>query len=115
MKIKLLCLAVLGALYAPAAIAAPFVNLTPKPKQMTVSDGSLTLPASFTIGYSGLSDEMAAEITKFTETFNHATGLRATPAEGGGEGALFTVSVNGDLAAEGYNCLLYTSDAADEY
>lgn len=103
MKIKLLCLAVLGALYAPAAIAAPFVNLTPKPKQMTVSDGSLTLPASFTIGYSGLSDEMAAEITKFTETFNHATGLRATPAEGGGEGALFTVSVNGDLAAEGYN------------
>lgn len=41
------------------------INLTPLPKQITTGDGTLVLPPHFTISTDRLSDEIAAEATKF--------------------------------------------------
>ncbi len=89
--------AFLAAVVSFGATAETFVNLTPKPKQMTVGTGELTLPQSFTVGHS-LSGDMQAEVSKFIATFTAATGLTVSE---GSEG-LITVSENPVLAAEGY-------------
>ncbi len=80
------------------AEATPFVNLTPKAKEMTVSTGELTLPQSFAIGHTALPEEMQAEIAKFAATFSRATGITLTEGSTG----LMTITVNPALHAEGY-------------
>lgn len=96
MKIRILS-ALLAAAVSLGATATTFVNLTPKPKQMTVGSGELTLPQSLTIGHS-LSGDMQAEVTKFIDRFSTATGIAVSE---GTEG-LITLSQNPNLAAEGY-------------
>lgn len=63
-----------------AATAQDFVNLTPRPMQMTVGTGELVLPQQFAVNTSDLSETMAAEAQKFVEAFNAATGYAATAA-----------------------------------
>lgn len=87
----------------PAQVVADdtFVNLTPQPKKMTVGTGELTLPQSFTVSTSGLSDEMATEVSNFVAVFNAATGYAAT-ASSSATDALFNIAVDTTLHEEGY-------------
>ncbi|MBP3534908.1 MAG: beta-N-acetylhexosaminidase, partial [Muribaculaceae bacterium] len=112
MKHKLLALALAaGAAFAPvAATAADFINLTPKPKQMTAGTGTLVLPSQFAISSTGLTAEMQAEITKFAAAFAHATGLTVTEGADG----LFSVSHNADIAPEGYKLTVAADGVAIE-
>ena len=86
---------------ATAANAADFINLTPAPKQMSVTDGEYTLPAGMKISATGLSENMAAEVAAFVGDLNTATGLKASIVTEGS--ADVTITVNSALAAEGYN------------
>lgn len=92
------CLCVFLAVCCSASAAAPFINLTPQPKQMTVGSGELTLPAAFSIADASLSAEMKAEVAKFITTFNAATGINVTEGSNG----LFTINENSALHEEGY-------------
>lgn len=77
MKNRLLCLLCL-LLALPCTLAAQdFVNLTPKPKQMTLGTGELVLPQQFAVNSADLSEDMAAEVRKFVAAFNAATGYEA--------------------------------------
>lgn len=103
MKNRILCLLCLLLAWCGAATAQDFVNLTPKPMQMTVGTGELVLPQQFAVSRADLSEEMAAEAQKFVESFNAATGYAATVSADAG--ALIDVRT-ADVAAtgeEGYN------------
>lgn len=52
MKNKILALLVFLLTLPSAVMADNFVNLTPRPKSMSVGSGTLTLPSSFTISHS---------------------------------------------------------------
>ena len=61
-----------------ASAQEQFVNLTPRPKQMTVGTGVFTLPARITIGTSGVADSLAAEARKLATALRAATGRNVT-------------------------------------
>ncbi len=86
----------LGASHS-VTFAAPSVNLTPKPKEITVNDGSLNLPASFSVKADGLNAEMTAEITKFAAALKAATGIEVGTGQ-----ELMTITVDNAIATEGY-------------
>lgn len=96
-----LLLLVCAAFAATTMQAQTFVNLTPKPKQMTVGTGELVLPAQFVVGTAGLDGEMAAEAARFVEAFNHATGYNASVSADAAD-ALVRVSADASLAYEAY-------------
>lgn len=87
-----------------------FVNLTPKPKSMTVGTGELVLPTSFLVGYDTLDEDMTDEVLSFVEDFNAATGYTATVSSST-SGALIAVSLDESVDEEGYT-LTVTSDGA---
>lgn len=97
---RLLLSALLLVLCASISVAQTFVNLTPKPKQMTVGTGELVLPRAFAVSHADLPDEMAAEAKRFVADFNAATGYEATAVASGD--ALITMRLN-DASAEGYS------------
>lgn len=104
MKTKLLSLLLLLAMWPWAASAQEFVNLTPRPKTMTVGTGTLTLPTSFVVSHTGLDEAQTAEVENFVAAFNAATGYAAT-AEADVDGALFNVSMlpaSSTVGANGY-------------
>ena len=111
MKHKLLLSLLLCLLAWPwAASAQTFVNLTPKPKTMTVGEGTLTLPADFFVGYpADLDTEMVEEVNKFITVYNHATGSRVK-AVADNASALFQVEKT--TAAEGSKPGVYTLTVA---
>jgi len=86
------------ALFASAA-AQEFVNLTPKPKSLTQGDGSLTLPTSFTVGYTGLDEAMTTEVTRFVEALNATTNSTATMAADASD-ALIQVTKSSSLTRD---------------
>lgn len=58
--------------------AQTFVNLTPKPKSMTVGDGVLVFPQNFVVSYTSSFDEqMISEVNRFVTDFNQTTGYTA--------------------------------------
>ena len=97
---RLLFSALLSVLCLSTAVAQTFVNLTPKPKQMTVGTGELVLPRAFAVSYAGLPDSLAAEAERFVADFNAATGYEATVVASGD--ALITMSLK-ETAPEGYS------------
>ncbi len=74
----LLCLLALP-LTLPAQTS--FVNLTPKPKQMTVNAGTLALPADFVVSYTEADEAMVDEMNRFVAVYNAASGAQATVAQ----------------------------------
>lgn len=114
MKIKFYgLLLLLLALLPGLAQAQDFVNLTPKPKKMTVGKGELVLPESFGISAEGLTTEMKAEVQKFAEAFNAASGYHATVSDNAAD-ALLTVSAATTEAVgeEGYKLDVTSSGAS---
>lgn len=92
MKSRLLSLLVFLCMLPWTAQAQTFVNLTPKPKLMTVRQGTLPLPAEFVVNTTGLEEKSLAEVTRFVTEFNAATGLHASLATERDD-ALFQVSM----------------------
>ena len=86
-KITLLLFAILFGL--PIGVSADSrINLTPVPKQMTVGEGKLILPESFTISTNGI-NEATAEANKFCNLFNEITGYNVAVTDDGN--ALITI------------------------
>ena len=78
-----------------------FINLTPKPQTMSVSEGELLLPKTFSINVQNLSEDMVVEVEKFIIDFNKASDYSATITNE--SKALFQVSVSTTtLGEEGY-------------
>ena len=76
-KITLLLLVILIGL--PIGVFADSkINLTPVPMQMTVGEGKLILPESFTISTENLEDEFVAEATKFSNLFSRISGYNVS-------------------------------------
>ena len=73
------------------AMADSRVNLTPVPKSMTVGNGTLVLPQSFTIATGELADSLVAEATKFANHFAGVTGY-AVEVKGEAADALITLA-----------------------
>ena len=99
MKNKLIWLLVCS-LLCLGAQAQSFVNLTPRPKQMTAGEGEFVLPAGFTVGYGNLPDSLSAEARKFVTAINGATALGA--AATAGQEATVVMQLDETLAPEGY-------------
>ena len=79
MQRKLFTLLTLVALLLPlGAWADDFVNLTPRPKTMTVTGGSITMPTSFTISCSSLPDSCVLEVQRFATAYSAVTGANVT-------------------------------------
>lgn len=96
----------------PGAIGAQsFVNLTPRPKNMTVGTGSLALPAQFTISYTGLDADAVNEVNQFANEYTAVTGAQVSVAADDAT-ALFQVSLlpaSSSLKDEGYQLNVTTS------
>ncbi len=93
MKQRLLCFLMSLTLLLPMSLTAQtFVNLTPKPKSMTVSTGALTLPSQFTISYTGLDEASVNELNLFATSYAEVTGSQVTVAADDAN-ALFQVSL----------------------
>lgn len=101
MKKKVLWFALFLVL-ACAARAQEWVNLTPKPMQMTLAEGRLTLPERFTINTGALPEEMAAEAEKFADAFRTATGRKVKVRRNSGKAFLHMDRSTAGLGDEGY-------------
>ena len=86
--------ALMLALLFPAFLQAQnIVNITPVPKSMTVSEGSLDLSRDFQINIVDLDDSCKSEAVRFAETFSATTGFKVTVVSGTAD-ALFQVQMN---------------------
>lgn len=105
--LTLLIIALLAPLFASADNK---LNLTPLPKQISMKQGTLTLPESFAISTEGASDEMSREAQKFAQAL---TSVRAGEISIGSnlQDALITVSTytgNTKIGDEGYTLEITT-------
>ncbi|MBR4848484.1 MAG: family 20 glycosylhydrolase [Bacteroidaceae bacterium] len=101
-KIALLLLAIIIGL-PTIATADSKINLTPVPKQMTVGEGKLVLPKSFTISTGDLDADLAAEGTRFAKLFCDISGYSVSVVNSAD--ALITMQKytgNEELGNEGY-------------
>ncbi len=78
MKNKLLLIVALFLCFGAGAKADDLVNLTPRPKSMTVGTGSLTLPETFTISCNALPADMKAEVERFAAALQSTTGCQVS-------------------------------------
>ena len=103
MQSKLIRLLLLALLLPLQGAAQTFVNLTPRPKTMTVASGSVALPTDFKISSVRLDDEMKAEINRFAADFNAATGYTVSAVENDAEALMkVTLATRNDLREDGY-------------
>lgn len=105
MKNRLLTL-LLGVLVFVGLQAQPaFVNLTPRPKSLSVQSGKLVLPSQFTVSTVGLDVLMKAEVDRFAAELTAVTNCEVTVAEDAAQ-ALFEISLlpaNSPLKESGYS------------
>ncbi len=102
MKLKLIWSSFVCAVMAAGVAHADdsLVNLTPIPKEMSVTGGSYVLPTGMKVSIAGLPEDMAAEVTRFVADLNKATGLGAVTVSSGA--ADVNVAVANTIAPEGY-------------
>lgn len=102
MKFKCLFAALLALLSFNSASAQDFINLTPKPKTMTTSQGSLTLPKDFGVSQTNLTDAMKAEVEKFLTSYNEVTDSEAKVVSSADNALIRVEKASTDLGKEGY-------------
>ena len=102
MKIKCLFVVLLALLGFNNASAQDFVNLTPKPKTMTTSQGCLTLPKQFGVSQTDLTDAMKAEVEKFLASYNEVTDSKAEVVSNPDKALIRVEKASTDLGKEGY-------------
>lgn len=99
-------------LLAGTAVAQTFINLTPRPKSISVKAGQqLTLPSKFSISHSGLAEEEVNEVKRFADLYAAVTGAEVSVVADDAD-ALFQVSkldASSKLKDSGYT-LAVTSD-----
>ena len=78
-RFRIAVLAFIAALNC-SLFAASSINLTPVPKSMTVGEGTLVLPNSFTILVQG-PDSIAAEAERFAEHMKSVAGMDIQPGD----------------------------------
>lgn len=111
MHFNTLRILLLACLMPLTAMAQSFVNLTPKPKQMTTVTGTITLPTDFKVSYSDIDEEMQAEVARFVADFNAATGYAVTMTEGDTEALVQVATSNSpSFGSEGYLLASNTGD-----
>ncbi len=82
--------------------AQNFINLTPKPRQMTTKSGELLLPRQFVITTGNLTTEEAAEAEKFAQIYQTVTGTDVT-VEASAENSLIQLKkAIANVGEEGY-------------
>ncbi len=89
---KILSVLAVGLLAFVASAQESFINLTPAPKSMTVAEGELVLPRGFKVSAIG----HEAEVAKFVDAVNAATGLESTA---GSDGLITVVDLDGSSPA----------------
>ena len=79
------------------------INLTPVPMQMTIGEGKLVLPESFTISTENLEEELSNEAVKFSNLFSAISGYNVSLTNDG-EAFITMRKYTGDeeLGDEGY-------------
>lgn len=92
MKHRILCFLMLLSLLPCATWAQTFVNLTPRPKTMTVGTGSLNMPTKFTVNYTDLDEDGVNEVKQFVAAYTAVTGAEVNITTGD-ENALFQVAM----------------------
>ncbi len=104
-KITLLLISIIACTFMQSvAFADSTINLTPVPKSMTKGSGKLTLPTSFGIYTSGLSDDIIAEAVKFATVINKVTGYSVNTEATAEESLIKMAMYNGneEIGEEGY-------------
>lgn len=87
------------------------LNLTPVPKQITVTGGAVSLPASFAISTATLADSVAVEAERFAKHLSAVTGCTVVVGDYGDDAFMKMAMYSGsdDIGCEGYT-LDITSD-----
>ena len=111
MKNRVLSLLLLLTLAVSPALAQDFINLTPKAKSMQAGTGQLVLPATFAVSAEGLSEEMTAEVQKFVNAYNAATGSEVAVSNTAAEALIKVELPVSNLGEEGYK-ISVTSEGA---
>lgn len=100
MKNRIISLALAAIATCGFTSHAGLEHMTPKPAQLTVGTGALTLAPGFTVGYdASLPTDMVAEINGFVDAMTAATNLHPTAVAGTG---IFNVTADSSLPTEGY-------------
>lgn len=102
MKKRIFGLFLLAITVSGIARAQDFINLTPKPKQMTVKSGELVLPDRFTVGTGDLPEEAVAEAHKFADAYAAATGASVTVQEATDDALVTLGNGTADMGDEDY-------------
>ena len=76
------------------------VNLTPRPKSVSIGTGALPLTQGFRVSYGSLADSLNIEAARFVSDINAATGLQALATNS--TKGLIRMEVDESLAPEGY-------------
>ncbi len=94
-----ICLTISGVAKADSGI-----NLTPVPKNMSKSGGTLTLPQEFCINTNSLPDSIVAEAEKFAGVIEHVTGYTVNVEDDATDAFINVEYYNGyeDIGNEGY-------------
>ena len=82
--------------------AQDFINLTPKPKQMTAKSGELVLPDRFAISTGDLPEETVAEARKFADAYAAATEATVSVQEATDEALIALGTAGATVGDEGY-------------
>lgn len=82
------------------SLSAAEVNLTPKPKSMTVGEGQLPLERGLVVAYGQLPDSLSREAARFVSDLNAATGLQGQALST--TKGLVRMNRSEDCAPEGY-------------
>ncbi len=85
---------------AAGASAAENPNIIPLPKSVVNKEGSYKLKRGFSIGATGLPEDMSQEITKFINTINLTADMQAAETVGKGD---ITIIQDSNLPKEGYD------------
>lgn len=100
-------------LMLPAFLQAEnIINITPVPKSMTVTEGSLDLSKDFQINVTNLDEECRTEAERFAAEFTATTGFQVSVTDQAANDALFQVQMNTSatkMNPEGYK-LKVTAD-----
>ena len=99
----------LALLFPSRAVADNFVNLTPRPKQMTVGTGTYGLPTNFRISVAGLPDSVKAEAEKFATFLDNQAGLKVKTTTKTSNAQVVVSRYAGTLEPEGYKLDITTN------
>lgn len=95
--------------FSHSLMADEFINLTPRPKQISVNQGELKLPTSFCISTGDFDETYSLEAQKFAETFMATTGKTVTVQSAETDALIIMKSPTKNVGNEGYQLDITTN------